>query len=75
MEKGRFQIKGFVTNGDHSAESRALLGTGEMGRVLGVSWDPGEDEFSVAVRTNLSKKYKGSRVEPDLTYEEAFEKC
>ena len=68
--KGGFQVKGFVTNGDQSAESRALLGTGDMGRVLGVSWDPGEDEFSVAVRINLSKKYKGSRVDPDLTFEE-----
>lgn len=68
--KGGFEIKGFVTNGDQSAESRALLGTGEMGRVLGISWDPGDDEFSVAVRINLSKKYKGNRVDPDLTYEE-----
>ena len=68
--KGGFEIKGFVTNGDTSAESRKLLGTGEMGRVLGVSWDPGNDEYSVTVRVNLSKKYKGDRSEPDLTYDE-----
>ena len=68
--KGGFEIKGFVTNGDTSAESRKLLGTGEMGRVLGVSWDPGNDEYSFTVRVNLSKKYKGDRSEPDLTYDE-----
>ena len=70
LEKGGFNIKGFVTSGEKSQESRLLLGTGEAGRVLGICWDPARDEFTVRTRINLSKKYKGARTAPDYKYEQ-----
>ena len=70
LEKGGFQIKGFVTSYDDSPETLALLGTGEIGRVLGIRFDPSKDEFAFVVTINLSKKYKGARTQPDLTVEE-----
>ena len=70
LGKGGFVPKGFVASGDESTEKLALLGSGEIGRVLGVSWDPTTDEFAVSVRINVSKKCKGVRIGPDLTYEE-----
>ena len=41
-----------------------------IGRVLGVAWDPESDQFAVTVRVNDSKKHKGLRPEPDMPYEE-----
>ena len=70
LSKGNFFPKGFVKSGDRSAEKLALLGSGDIGRVLGLPWDPETDEFVVTVRINVSKKHKGLRTEPDLTYEE-----
>ena len=70
LAKGGFKIKGFVTTGDQSCEALALLGTSEMGHVLGICWDPTKDEFSVKARINISKKYKGERTEPDYSYEQ-----
>ena len=49
LAKGGFHIKGFVMSGDTSKENLALLGTGEVGRVLGIGWDPKKDEFAVKV--------------------------
>ena len=70
LAKGGFEIKGFVVSYDDSPETLALLGTGEIGRVLGIRFDPTKDEFAFVVRINLSKKHKGVRTEPDLTFEE-----
>ena len=70
LAKCGFKVMGFVTTGDHSPETLALLGTGEMGRVLGISWDHAKDEFSVKSRINLSKSYKGDRIEADYAYEQ-----
>ena len=66
LSKGGFHVKGAVKSGDKSEENLQLLGTGEIGRVLGVGWDPSEDVFVVRVRINFSKKHKGKRKEPDL---------
>ena len=66
LSKGGFFVKGCVQSGDTSKENLALLGTGEVGRVLGICWNPEHDEFAVKVRINLSKKYKGARRESDL---------
>ena len=41
-----------------------------MGRVLSVGWDPAADTFVAQVYINLSKKVKGARSQPDLTYDE-----
>ena len=60
LGKTGFKVKGFVASGDKSDETLALLGTGEMGRVLGISWDPRKDELSVTVKINLSKKQRQS---------------
>ena len=57
-------------SGDSSSEILALLGCGEIGRVLGIYWDPTLDQFCVKVRVNVSKKFKGIRKSPDLTREE-----
>ena len=70
LSKGNFFPKGYVKSGDQSAEKRALLGSGDIGRVLGLAWDPATDEFAVTVTINVSKKHKGVRTEPDLTYEQ-----
>ena len=67
---GGYKVKGFVSDGDISADALALLGSGVIGRVLGISWNTTTDELIVTTRINLSKKYKGDRTEPDLTYSE-----
>ena len=36
LKKRGFEIKGFVTSYDNSHDTLALLGTGEIGRILGV---------------------------------------
>ena len=70
LSKGGFRVKGFVTTGDNTKEALSLLGSGDVGRVLGVSWHPKNDEFSVEVNINISKKYKGARIGNDLKIEE-----
>ena len=70
LKKGNFTPKGFVKSGDRFVENRALLGSGDIGRVLGLAWEPESDEFAVTVKINISKKHKGVRAEPDLTYDE-----
>lgn len=70
LGKANFHVKFFVTSGDQVQENIAMLGTGEVGRVLGIGWDPATDTFVVQVCINLSKKVKGARTQPDLTYDE-----
>ena len=70
MKKGGIEMKGFVVSGDTSPEALALLGSGEIGRVLGVNWAPSPDVYTVTVRINISKKRRGARTEPDLAYHE-----
>ena len=43
LSKGHFILKGSVKSVDETEENLALLGTGEVGRVLGAPWDPGAD--------------------------------
>ena len=66
LEEGGFHVKGFVMSGDSSEESLSLLGTGEIGRILGIGWKPLEDTFVARVRINKSRKFKGIRKEADL---------
>ena len=61
LEKGGFRMKGFAMSGDTAKETLQLLGTGEMGRILGIGWDLTKDEFAVKIRFNMSKKVKGVR--------------
>ena len=42
------------------------VGTGEVGRVLGIS----TDVFTTHVPINLSRKVKGAHTDKDLSYEE-----
>ena len=70
LSKTGFKIKGFISSGDQSNEVVALLGGDLEGHVLGITWNPHTDELSVSVRINLSKKNRGRRPEPDLTYEQ-----
>ena len=64
------QIKGFIASYDNAPETLALLGTGEIGRILGVRWDPTTDHFAFLIKINLSKKVKGAHTQPDLSYEQ-----
>ena len=70
LVKGSMDMKGFITSGDSSPETISLLGGEGTGRVLGVQYDPSTDTFSITVKINISKKYRGKRSAPDLTYEE-----
>ena len=70
LSKGGFHIKGAVTSGDTSPEALALLGSGDINRVLGMNWNPATDKLTVSTRINISKKRRGVRTEPDLTYEQ-----
>ena len=70
MGKAKIEMKGYVASGDSAPEVLSLLGSGNVGRVLGVNWDPTTDVFTVSVRINISKKRHGTRTEPDLAYDE-----
>ena len=66
LAKGGFAIKGFVRSGDTGEKELSLLGSGKVGRVLGVGWKPQTDVLVIEVRINLSKKIRGIRKEADL---------
>ena len=68
LSKGGLEVKGFVMSGESSEELISLLGSGEISRILGVTYNPPTDVFSVTVRINVSKKYRGAQKEPDYTY-------
>ena len=70
LARGGFALKGFVMSGDSSDETLSLLGSGDVGQILGVGWDPKSDEFVVKVRINLSKKFKGAQKTEDLQIDE-----
>ena len=63
-------MKGFVTSGEMTDETLTLLGSGDLGRVLGIGWEPRSYVFKIKVRINFSKKYKSARTEKDLTFDE-----
>ena len=69
LSKTGFRIKSFITTGDKSEEDVSLLGSGEE-HVLGISWNPETDKLNIRVQVNLSKKQRGRRPEPDLTYDQ-----
>ena len=69
FKQANMEIKEFIACGD-SIQSHSLLGCGDITRVLGSNWDPSTDVFTITVRINVSKKYRGARTEADLTYEE-----
>ena len=66
LEKGGFKIKGFVMPGYNCDETLTLLVSGDLGRILGMGWDPCEDVFKLKVRINLSKKCRKGRTEDDI---------
>ena len=70
FSKGNFNVKGFVTTGDSDPVVLALLGSGDVNRVLGINYNPGTDKLTVTVKINISKKSRGKTTEPDLAYEE-----
>ena len=70
LHHGGMEMKGFVATGDTSEESRTLLGSGDVGRVLGVNWSPADDVLSVSVRINVSRKIRGVRTESDYSLEQ-----
>ena len=69
LDKGGFHIKGWVLSGDSSEECLALLGTGNVGRVLGVGWSPPTDEFSVVVKIMIPKTNVDSKECEEITKE------
>ena len=66
--QGNFHHKGFVRSGCTSETVLSLLGSGEVGRILGCGWNPTNDVFRIVVRINFSKKLRNGRAEPDLDY-------
>ena len=68
MGKANIEMKRYAASRDSAPEVLSLLGGGNVGRVLGVNWDPPTDVFTVSVRINISKKRRGARTEPDLAY-------
>ena len=70
LPKGGFKEKGFVMSGDTLDEALKLLGSGELGRVLGMGWEPGGDVFKVKVRINITVKLQSGKKERDLEREE-----
>ena len=69
LEKGGFKLKGFVMFVCESGEPLILLASGDLGRVLGMGWDPRQDMFKIKVRINLSKE-KGGKHVGDVPYED-----
>ena len=57
-------------HGYNCDETLTLLGSGDLGRILGMGWDPCEDVFKIKVRINLSKKCRKGRTEDDMQYED-----
>ena len=70
LDHGGFKAHKWVASGDALEGDVQLPGTGEVSRVLGLSWKPISDTFSVDVKINLSRKFKGAHTESDYTYEE-----
>ena len=70
LGKANFKVKGCVASGDSDAAILKLLGTGELGRILGLNWNPKTDKLTVITNINISKKRKGCYTEPNLKYEE-----
>ena len=70
LSKGGFKITGFVATGDEDDEAHSLPGGKDVAQILGISWHPKSDEFSVQVKINMSKKQKGARVEEDMKVDE-----
>ena len=72
LGKGGFVPKGFVVSGDQSAEKKSLLYLDQVTSVVCSEYHGIHltDQIAVSVEINISKKYKGERVDPDLTYDE-----
>ena len=70
LPRGGFKEKGFVMTGDTSEEALKLLGSGEIGRVLGMGWEPGNDVFKVKVRIKITVKLQTGKEEREFGREE-----
>ena len=70
LKNGKFNLKGYILSGDTSKEKVELVGSGDVGRVLGVRWCPGTDEICVTVKVFLAKKKKGVSRTEDINKEQ-----
>ena len=75
--KGGFKIKGWILSGGHVSKDGMLVPIGENAateKVLGVSWNPVEDNFCFRVKLNFSERKKKLRTEPDIKLHQLQEK-
>jgi len=78
LSKGGFKIKcwqfsgesGIRTSNSSHSDVSLLKGTPEFTRVLGVVWNPVQDQIRYQVSLNFSKKKRGARTGPDLEVED-----
>ncbi|XP_045104356.1 uncharacterized protein LOC123517398 [Portunus trituberculatus] len=74
LKEGGFQIKQWVISGHHDMTEDVKVIDTEVEKVLGMIWEPKEDQFSFKVRINFSKRCKNVRPGPDLTADEITHK-
>lgn len=74
LQEGGFQIKHWVISGHHDMTEDVKVFDTEIEKVLGMTWEPKEDQFSFKVKINFSKKCKNVRTGLDLTVDEITHK-
>lgn len=74
LKVGGFQMKQWVVSCDLGTTQDLKVIDTEVEKVLGMIWEPKEDQFSFKVRINFSAKYKNIRTGPNLTVNEILEK-
>lgn len=74
LKAGGFHIKQWVISGHHGITEEVKVIDTEIEKVLGMMWEPKEDQFSFKVRINFSKKCKNVHKEPNITVDEITQK-
>lgn len=67
LSVGGFYMKQWVISGNHDTTGDSKIIDTDVEKVLGMIWEPKEDQFSYKVRINFSARRKNIRTGPDLT--------
>ncbi len=65
LKPGGFTLKKWIIGG----QNEPLVDLGKNNKVLGVNWDPAQEQLIFQFKVNLSGKNRGKRVAADLTLE------